>query len=416
MAFVRDKNSIYLSFRKGFFFLDGMRCRSKALFDKRRPEPLKAKRVVFVIDHSSPRVYKIIKQLNKNGWEIIAFYRYKRGKDIEREIGSYVKIIKKYVSAYAAYALCRQYEGSLFHVFCCYTYDVPELLIRKKVGKVVLDNYDGFAGFIAGWNRTRSGLKTAASERYCLENADGLTCRSFESQYNKHEMGYRFKRRRLLFLDYCSIEKEYYLREHKLNEEPVFFYGGGVPDEVRYPDFPFSCLTETARILDKKGCCFWVYHSRVNPSLQQHYQSEFDSIKRAVFHDAIPFDDMINLMQNCDFSIMPAKGEYYFSGKNEDSDGIYHYAKYIYATANKFFDAIEVGIPIIGYAPSRIVRVLSRCGVIRCSMDELESKLDDIIAHYSDYRAEIRKNIDKFSIERHIHRLIDYYIEIVAED
>lgn len=411
--FTKAKHFLYSCFRRGIFIADDLLYRFLLLFPC-RCNPKNEKRVVFVIDHRSPRVYKIMRELYKNGWEIISFCRIKRGKagiKIDEEIFQYSSKVEQYISAHGALYRCRRHSGGLFHVFCCFTYDVPVLLIKKGVGKVIFDSYDGHAGFRAGWNKTKRNLKTAEKEKFCLENADGLTCRSLETQYNKWHMGYQFKGKRLLFLDYCSTEDGRYLREHKLNETPTFFYANGLPDEINCPDIPEACVTETARILSEHGCKFIYYcsDSKVNAELMDHYTKAFEAIPNAEIHERVPYAEMLKVMQQCDFAIFPVRGTYKdWSNYNQASSWNY-YTKYIYGFANKYFDAIETGLPMVGYLLKRNVQMLKHCGVVCCSVDDLGDKIDYLKENYAKLQGDIVKNIEKFSIEKNIKRLIDFY-------
>lgn len=407
MLIKKAKRSVYMFFRSGFFLADDLLYRLFLLLPYRRSQR-KEKRVIFVIDHQSPRVYKIIRELHKNGWEIVSFCRMRRGVKIAKEIYQYSSKVESYISAHGALYRCRRYPDSLFHVFCCYAYDVPTLLIKKEVGKIIFDNYDGYAGFVADWNKSKRNLRTAAEEKFCLESADGLTCRSFETQYNKWYMGYRFKGKRLLFFDYCSIEDGKYLHEHKLNDTPVFFYGGGLPDEINQPNSAFSCLTEGARILSAHGCKFLVYYRRAGAEIENHFRRAFETIPNAELHSAVPYGEMLKIMQQCDFATLLTRGNYKDWMNRDQSDERYYNAKYIYTASNKIFDSIEMGLPMVGYV-SKLAQMLRHCGVVCCSVDELSDKIDYLKENYDKLRGDIEKNIEKFSIEKNIGRLIDFY-------
>lgn len=415
LMYKKIKRIVYFSLRRLLFLTDDVFFRFLLLFPHKET-PSRKNRVIFVIDSPGPRVYKIMKQLYKNGYEIISFYRIKRGADVEAEIRPYSSCIKHYISAHEAYAYCRKYQGGIFHVFCCYVYDVPELLIKKKVGKVIFDNYDGYSGFVVGWNQTKEGKKNTAVEQFCLENADGLTCRSFESQYQKRYLGYRYKGKRLLFFDYCSTESQRYKNNHQINESPIFFYGGGVPDEIDNSDGILSCITEAAKILSDKSCQLLVYHMRTTKELEAYYAKKSKEIPGFSFHGMVPFEEMLAVMQKCDFAIFPAKWDYLKEYEHGSCrDGEHYYEKYIYGAANKYFDAIEVGLPMIGGPLYYLAKMLERDGMaVYCPVEELADKLPYLKEHYDELRANIEKNAEKYSIEKNIHRLIAFYEQIKA--
>lgn len=93
----------------------------------------------------------------------------------------------------------------------------------------------------------------------------------------------------------------------------------------------------------------------------------FETIPNAAFHEAVPFGEMLEIMQQCDFAILSARGKYEDWADYTQSDGTRFNAKHIYGAANKYFDAIQVGLPMVGYVSKRFVQMFKHCGVVCCS-------------------------------------------------
>ena len=355
------------------------------------------------------------KALKENGWEIVSICRVRRENLMANEMLKYSSRVVKYYSSHAALYHCRKYYGGLFHVFTCYKYDATALLIKSKIGKVIFDNYDGWGGFVSEWNKSDGGRRTAAQERFCLENADGLTCRSFESSYVKWHMGYQLKGKRLLFLDYCSTESGRYKAPHQMNDPLIFFYGGGMPDEENQPDSPLSCMSDAAAIISKHSGKFLCYHPRTSDAINRYFTVLSKQNTAFRYNAAVPFDKLIDIISESDFSLMPFRKEVETNIQENTDDGQFYSVKYKYAATNKHFDSLEAGRPIVSVAPTLLFKMLARSGMaIYCPVEELDNKMDYLKEHYDEYRANIVKNVEKFSIQKNIHRLIAFYEQIKA--
>lgn len=221
---------------------------------------IKEKDIVFVIASKSSRVVKMLKALRNRGIRVHVFLRHLDEELFLEDIINYSDSVILYSHSKAVEHLMKTYKPKLVHIFCCYQYHEAELIIRMHVAKVILDNYDGYGGFVSVWNKSENALRRTKQERYCLENADGLTCRSFETQYNKRHMGYQFKGERILFLDYYDSQIEFKLKEGGRKGEAenriAFFYGGGIPDLREENESPFACMKEFITMIEEKNVIF----------------------------------------------------------------------------------------------------------------------------------------------------------------
>ncbi len=365
----------------------------------------KTNQIVFVVDSPSPRVLKIIKALDKRGYEIIIVCRRKRG-FIFSEIKNYAYRIYFYTTKARALEVCHRYKPLVYHVFCCYRYEVAKGLIEAEIGKVVFDNYDGFAGFVVDWKDTKENRKIAAQEKFCLENADGMTCRSFETQYQKREMGYRFKGKRILFLDYCDCDKD--VPEYSTDTQLSLFYGGGITENE---DCLYSTYRKLAIICEKYKIPFAIY--------TQNYLQAPNLIKLSrkmdyfSFNKAIPYSDMKEVVKKFKYCEVILQEKYKEYIRDNKRDATYYAVKYRYGATNKFFDSIEMGIPLLGSGYDLVFNIIKRYGMAYyVTLESFEKEIPAIKKEYKKMHDNIIKNRNKFNVDSNIHRMEKLYIDI----
>lgn len=153
--------------------------------------------VVFVSDHPRAREAKLAYGLQWAGWRVVLLHR----NNPTFAANTHCAEVQQYRNYEEALAMARRYTPVVYHVFSNWDFDVAEALIRHRPGKIVFDDYDVVAGMVKE-KFAKAQAKGIAMERFCLENADGLCCRSLETNYAKRHMGYKY-RKRIFFPDYC---------------------------------------------------------------------------------------------------------------------------------------------------------------------------------------------------------------------
>lgn len=152
---------------------------------------------VLVTDRIGSRVCKIGLGLKSIGWRVVLLYR--DGNLVAPE--RYFDEMVQYASPAEALLIATRFAPIVYHVFSNWNFDVAELFIKHKPGKIVFDDYDVLGGTLLP-HVADASRRQIDKERFCLEDSDGLCCRDLETQSVKRA-GYRFRGLRILFPDYC---------------------------------------------------------------------------------------------------------------------------------------------------------------------------------------------------------------------
>ena len=160
---------------------------------------LSEKYAVFVSDRPRSRETKIAFGLRQLGWDVVLLHRYR----INLNAARFFSHIEQYQNPQDAIRLAAKYNPAVYHVFSSWDYSTAAAFVSSHPGLIVFDDYDVMAGMIREDFLARDYPQNMALERFCLENADGLTCRHLELQFAKRHLGYRYRGKRMILLDCC---------------------------------------------------------------------------------------------------------------------------------------------------------------------------------------------------------------------
>ncbi|MBI5686976.1 MAG: hypothetical protein HZC54_18050 [Verrucomicrobia bacterium] len=304
-----------------------------------------SKQVVFVADRPSSREAKLAYGLRQNGWQVILLHKEPAAFDLSRCCHE----ARQYSDAREALELACSYAPVAYHLFSSWNFDVAETLVRYKPGKIVFDDYDVLAGMIRSDYLEAHYACQVALERYCLENADGLCCRSLETQYPKRRMGYRYRGKRLLLLDCCWNDQPVAPRPPAAGELHLV-YAGNVPcpetDSGKQPAF-----VDCAEAITAQGIHLHIYPSHEvwvrffakNPP--KPIARLLQTNPRFHVHPTVPADAIADEISRFDIAWFDV------AAFDDSYHALYTPEKYVYASTNKIFDYLDAGLPIAMNAP-----------------------------------------------------------------
>ncbi len=234
-----------------------------------------------------------------------------------------------------------------------------ELRYRRSDLPLVYDQYDCLRGML----RDESALSADAIdvEKYCFENADHLCCRHLEPLVLRRQYAYETPRA-TYFPDYprgtprgreaCAIAG---------SDELHLVYCGGIWPEDKYSveEKGYAQYLEVARELAKQRI-----HLHLFPSPRPHLAGDFESFYSVYIEEAkqnrflhisrpLPHAELIERLPTFDGAL------HVYGTKIDDDIGMNSPEKSRYSSANKLFDYIEAGLPVI------IHRGLHHRGVVR---------------------------------------------------
>lgn len=362
-----------------------------AMIAARRPRT--PKQVVFVSDQPRTRELKIAYGLYNMGWQVILIHRDKPTFYNLR----YFAEIRNYRKPWEALSLCAHYTPVVYHVFSLWSFNVASMLIRYKVGKIVFDDYDVIAGMVREDVKMKFTNKIDI-ERYCLEHADGLCCRSLETQFAKRYLGYKFKGPRIFFPEYTWFKHISKNTNVNLPKKSIVYCGS-----FWYSSNQPIYFTQIAKRLATIGWDLYIYslenldkilHDRPSNLYINSKQDPQTLIKKISQYSAgLQIPDRIAKLQNC----RP-----------------YNDNKRLYSMSCKIFDYLDGGMPIIISDQKFQAWFLGRYKV-SIKLDN-KNPLDTLIQlNFKDVKKlrNIVKSLkNKITMAGNIDRLIKFYLSV----
>lgn len=373
--------------------------------------------IVFIADYLKPRIHKMGYALRRKGYRVVLLLdEMGAGNFANVDMECFDKVVV-FRSKEDVFLKCLCFKPLVYHLFSeANVKDYSQYLISKKllVGKFVYDQYDVFKGLSRFKNAT-----IESREKYCFENADGICCRSFETQYLKHKYNYHFSGKRILFLDYCWNRYRFEPKNQDENDSLKFVYGGrllsprtrDVLETIEWEGFQYI-----ANEAVKQNNYFVIIPSQ---AYERKDMIRFISLSNSNSHVKIKkpmsFKKLINYENTMDYGIDCAE----FQSKMDDYERqfgyIYDYrAKARYYATNKFFDYIDAEIPALyGRKDEMFGKYLEKYGgAIPCSLEELPMKMEQLKKDRNINKQKVREAKEFLSIDNQIGRLITFYDEI----
>ncbi len=276
-------------------------------------------------------------------------------------------------------AKARSARVKILHVFANgdQTRLLPLAFIRDPCW--IFDPYDVLRGTYIVHNRMAiNAWLSFRAERQLVENANLVCCRSLEVQILKRKFAYRPKRT-IYFPDYCWSAPR--IRTNGCQAKVRIVYVGGVWPEDRYPfeQFGHAQFLSLAQALSEHKIHFHIYPAYPpgknldrDAEFRDFYQVYIRAEERNSYlhlHREVSHRDMIDRLSEYDFG--------FFHQGLIAKDPINTEDKYRYGAANKIFDYIEAGLPIILHDSFHQKAVARHYGevLVVSSVPELASKL-----------------------------------------
>lgn len=366
------------------------------------------KLVVFVSDVPRSREAKLAYGLQCAGWQVILLHREK----LPFDAGRYGVVAYRYKDGAEAVAMARTYSPAVYHVFATWQFDIAAALIRQRPGKIVFDNYDMVAGMVKQSFATAQAAGIA-TEKFCLENADALCCRNIETQYAKRYMGYRY-RKRLFFPEYCwnipSPPTKLPIVDGSLGIANVGNLHVNLDMPLTNPANYHLGLAVGLAYHHKFKTFLYFIPLRWTTRLAQRL-TRFLAANPLVYFRSVPYERLIYELQiQCHAGLMclPAvdasKAEPYVQRKRE------------YTAANKVFDYIDAGIPIIMDSDIKFLywfvqryHKVFDFDVFMANPRVVRDQIQDLLVNRP---GELTRAREALSVRRHIWRLVRLYESI----
>lgn len=371
--------------------------------------------IVFILGNFSARTVKIIDALRRRNFNIVVIGYGEVDDLVSHELNSCHIELLYCKTPMEVMSKALQYHPLIF--YCDPKWGdctIPEIMIRHKglFGKIVFTTYD-----VLNDAYVNVSEKQKLSERYALENADGIVWRWFSKEYLQEAKGFVYKGKSIQFLDYCNgyklENKKKYDRELRL----CYLAGGtyGLLDKEIYAnDGHYIEMARIDNILKKIGkrndCIFHVFIGEISKSDREKFdilQNEYSNFR---FFGGLQHDELIKRISLYDYGCFLTTGGKDIPNQEADGCGMAG-SNYSNAVGNRFFDYIDAGLAVVAERPKKLCEYLDRLGaVVKMNLSNLD------IEYLKEKRQSYRENISNAKkillIDNQIQRLIDFFYEI----
>lgn len=369
--------------------------------------PRTPKQVVFVADWPRSREAKLAYGLKRAGWDVILLFKHQPTFDPDR----YFSRIHQYQKPVDALSLAASYTPVVYHVFSNWDFITALAFIIYKPGKIVFDDYDVLAGMLKKDNLSEHDLIKLEMERFCLENADGLCCRSIETQYAKRKLGYSYKGKRIFFPEYCW---NIFNHNNGKGESKNFVIAnaGNLYIDIRrnlneYNNYHLFL----ALVFAQHNIASYLFKTNLN-HLEVSFVSQASGNNPLIKITQLSYEKLMDeLYHFCDAGLICAPQK--ITSLEQES---YSQNKRNYAIGNKAFDYIDAGMAIIMDTENRFlfwyIKRYHKVIDFNLFISDLNKYSGLIRSWQSDGSGELFHASQVLSVSSHIHRLEGFYENI----
>lgn len=371
--------------------------------------------IVFISGHLNSRSEKIIGALVRKNYHIVVLEYGLCNELVRTEVMSYNIEFFHCRDIIEVCYIALQYKPLVYY-FEPYWGDCSgsEMMIRHKnvFGKIVFATYD-----VLNDGYVQIPGKGKLSERYCLENADGIVWRWFSKDFLAEKKGFVYKGKSIQFLDYC---KGFDVKSDKKSDDrlKICFVLGGIEQFLDDTVFTNNTIyTEPARIdtiLDKIGnrndCIFHLFLGRCD----DNNRKKLEKLEEMYFNFKVfygtRYSELIFKISEYDYGCLLMT-----DGKDipeqESINNVYYGSSYINSVTNRFFDYLDACIPIISTVSKKLCEHLDRYGVI-IKMTVSDINIEYLKKNKLIYAKNAARAKTELQIDNHIQRLIDFFYDI----
>lgn len=388
---------------------------AKKMIAQREEADVDRNTIIFVLGNLPPRTIKIIQALLRKNYNIVVLEYGDSNNLAMHELVSYNIDFFQCKDIMEVFYKAMQYKPLIYYFDPKWgDCNVSEIMLKHRnlFGKIVFASYDVLNDGYACVSE-----KQKLSEKYSLENADGIVWRWFSKEFLEETKGFIYKGKSIQFLDYCNgyeIEN----KERDKCELRLCFVAGGtyglLDEEIYRNDGHYAELARIDSVMKKIGkrndCIFHAYIGKVS----KEDRKKFDALAREYpnfkIYCGTRYNELIQKISEYDYGCYWSTGGEAIPELEVDGNG-FTGSNYINAVPNRYFDYLDAGIPIIAVQPQKLCDYFDKLGVL-VKMNISNMDIDYLKDNRQAFRRNVEKAKEKLLIDKHIQRLIDFFEDL----
>lgn len=389
------------------------------LLDNQKRQVYDDREIVWISGNFTPRSAKIINALRKRKYNVVIIIYGGRCKQI---------FLQEIQNGDISYIVCEDEEEMMFYALkhkplvyffepvwgnCVWLRLIQQYKLYLR--PIVLGLYDVLNDAYVVNNPI-----LLESEKYALENADGIVWRWFSKEYLEERKGFLYKGKSVLFHDYCGgyIKKDSEIKKDKRNILKLCTVNGSFWDFSQEGDVPdgyeiYSSLKNISNVLGhQENCLLDIFIGKYDQKAFEESKEIEDKFQNIRFFWKVEHNELITRLQSYDYAC-----EFYNIGCANPMDKIircgastYYGSVFINGVSNRFYDYIDAGLPIVTSVSLKQINFLSKYGVIvKMSLQDFD--MNYLMENEMELKIRAVKARQELDIDNHIDGLIHFFEE-----
>lgn len=364
------------------------------------------RKITFLLLAFGPRSYKIIDALHRKGYftEVIVWgnalllteekYHEYSGIADECRICIDVREVMLY---------CASTDSKILHIFSEINSntELPQTLINCKgiFPKIIFDEYD-----VAAEMHRHIPQKQIDMELFCLEHADGI-CSRYRCMEYLEEKGHSICKNRIYFIDCCNDFTDYESPQKREEEELHLVHVGGVHAGKAYETVRVNRLLEFGLRCRENKAHLHIYPPSYDAA-KLHEYIEMEKLNPYFhLHHPVSVGVLAQEISKYDFGVVNACSDFL---EYADRSGAHKKELLMFSEANRMYDFLDAGLPIVAAYPVEQIKMFEKDGVlIRKTDDEID--FDELRQKRNQLKKRVIQIRDKYRISNQLPALIEFY-------
>lgn len=380
------------------------------------------RQIVFIEGNYSPRIKKQVNALARKGFYIVLIlYGSCAFENVENDfLYDNIEIRRCERGVQMIYA-AMEYNPYVYHFSPDWgNLAWLEVMIRNKENfrPIAVELYDVLN---AGYSEPTVDTYQLECERYCLENSDGIVWRWYAKELLEKK-GFRFAGSSIHFSDYCSgalmFGKQAAVGNRGSNKIRLCMSSGDISGwDINKTIRGFSYFASLSEIVEKigndQGCVLDVYTLEASKEYLDFFEKTKSKYNNIRFIVGKKHSDFLSELSQYDYACE------FFTGRSVASDDLKIEiggrtmlgSNLKCCMANRWFDYIDAGLPIITVNPSQTNQIFKQAGaLIEMTLDNFD--INYLKKHKIDYKKNASDLRNKLLIDNHINELISLFDEL----